>query len=105
MNLPYTLKIGYRDYAVDYLPTAVAVAGAMLGQCDTRIPEISVREGLTDLDTAQVLLHELFHAIWDSGCLHTMEPTEETVVSVLSNGFMQVWRDNPDLREFLILAV
>lgn len=106
MKLPTTIRVGYKDYAVELWPAAIANAERALGQCDPLAAKIYVCEGLFDIETAKVLMHEVFHALWDVGCLHAAaDHDEELAVSVLSNGFMQVWRDNPALRECLMLAV
>lgn len=70
------------------------------GECDHYERVIRIDDALDSTKSANTLLHELFHAIWTTYALEN-DDKEERVVTVLSNGLAQVWRDNPDLVKFL----
>lgn len=104
MKLPASVRVGYRDYAIEAWPASHAHASSRYGECDTLNGVIRVMDGLPGLVTAEILLHEVFHAAWEAGCLDDKDDQERTV-GVLSKVFVQVWRGNPALRECLMLAV
>ena len=99
-ELPKSIRVGYRTYAVEDWPAIQASAAARWGECDPTNLVIRVRVDLAQMIRAEVLLHEVLHAAYDMGRL---EPgaDEEKTVSVLANQLAQVWRDNPDLVSFL----
>jgi hypothetical protein len=100
MELPKSVRVGYRDYAVVPWPTREADAAGADGYCDKQFGIIRIREGMDAVETLATLWHELRHAAWSVGCIGD-DSNEERVVSILSNVDVQIWRDNPDLVAFL----
>jgi len=99
MNLPKSIRVGYRDYAVEDWPVALANANARWGECDRLNCVIRVRDDLLPKVKAEVLLHEVLHAAYDMGCCDNSD--EEKLVNILGNQLTQIWRDNPEFVSFM----
>ena len=68
---------------------------------------ITIQTQLSDLDEADTLLHEILHGIayinslTIGGMPLDKEDKEEIVINQMTNGLMQVFRDNKWLLDFL----
>lgn len=103
-NLPKAVRIGAMDYEVHPWKAALATSNKALGECDPVNLIIRIREDMVPLKKAEVLIHEIFHGMWDTAALYNGQLDEEHVVSALAYQFLQVWRDNPALGKFLDAA-
>lgn len=99
-ELPKSLRIGYRDYTVEWWPTRQADQEGKLGLCNRDEATIKIAEGYDSFLTAEVLLHEVLHAAYHMGCIDPSADEEKTV-SILGNQMTQIWRDNPDFVTFM----
>lgn len=104
MDLPKSIRVGYRDYAVEPWSSVVASANGRLGECDRLNLIIRIRSDLNPMVTAEVLLHEVIHACYGNGVLEA-EDSEERVTESLANQLAQVWRDNPHFVDFMSVAL
>ena len=93
MNIPSTIKVGYKDYAVpkvDHLDddTRLLYGRVLFGEevikLANRYPENQMK---------CTLIHELVHAVDD---MQDIKLTEEQVIK-LGTGLYQVIKDNPDM--------
>ena len=100
MTLPASIRVGYRDYAVEAWPPREASASERYAECDRVNQIIRVRDDLPEQLTAECLLHEVIHAAYDMACIDIGD-SEERTVSALGNQLSQVIRDNPDLVAYL----
>ena len=89
------IKVIYRDYEVIEWEVHEAYAASSFGRCDTNLAEIHIDKTLAPQKRANVFLHEVMHAIWREMDLSD-EDKEERIITALSNGICQVFRDNPD---------
>lgn len=97
--LPNSLRIGYRDYMVEIWPSKTANAHGAHGLHDPISAIIYVSEDRTGWDAVDTLFHEILHAIYTvAGVAGTDD--EEHTVSHIAPSWVQVWRDNPELRDF-----
>lgn len=96
MNLPKSLKIGYKDYDIQELDPKHASDLDIMGDCHNAESRIRVLICDNPWDTINTLVHETFHAVY---ALQSLEEgdSEERVVNSMANGFVGVLRDNPDL--------
>ena len=72
-----------------------------------RYGEVAHTAGIIRIDTthsaievAQTLLHEILHVVCTMWC-RAEEDNEERTVSIMSTGLATVWRDNPDVMEWI----
>lgn len=93
------VRVGYLDFVVESWKPAFASASYRLGECDRDNAVIRVRSDLGRQVKAEVFLHEVLHACYHIGCLSGDD--EEKIVSIFAKQLAQVWRDNPDMVEFL----
>ena len=99
-DLEKKIKIGYQDVSVERDTTTFQKQSDAYGEYDHRKNTISIQEGLSPLDEANTLLHEIMHGVaYISSLTQTGEPLdtenkEEMVVNTLTNGLTQVFRDN-----------
>lgn len=100
MDMPKTIRIGYRDFSVESWPSAIAMASDRLGECDKLNGILRVSDNLDGIKAANTLLHEVMHACWELAELDDKDEEEKTV-GCLANQLTQVWRDNPKLVAFL----
>lgn len=102
--LPTSIRVGFRHYTViKWDQTDSFMTGSMGDHCSLQC-KIRIANGLNPAQTANTLLHEVFHA-----CYHYAElmdkDGEERIVSGMSNVLCQVWQDNPELIAFLDAAL
>jgi hypothetical protein len=103
-ELPASIRVGYRDFAIKAWSARDAEAAGDDGYCDKLNGIIGIREDLDAIEKLVTLCHELKHAAWKVGCL-PQSADEEAAVSVLSNIDVQIWRDNPDFLAFLTASL
>lgn len=100
MKLPTTVRIGYRDFAIEDWDTKQAASSSRYGECDKANAIIRVDTTYGPVKSASTLLHEIMHGCYDIVGL-TDEDNEERTVTQLSNQMTQVFRDNPDVLAYL----
>jgi REP element-mobilizing transposase RayT len=100
MELPKSVRVGHRDYAVVPWDRADAEDKEALGDCDHIHGVIRVRADLSAQESVRVLIHEVFHAMWHVGDLEK-SAREEKAVSVLSFQWAAVLGQNPGLVAFM----
>ena len=94
------VKIGYQDIVIEREPSTFQKQSDCYGEYDHRKNSITIQNGLSPLDEANTLLHEIIHGIayinslTQSGEPLDTENKEEVVVNTLTNGLAQVFRDN-----------
>lgn len=98
-DLPKSIRVGYRDYAVVAWSTLEATAAQRYGETDRITGLIRVRADLNPQMAAEVLLHEVLHCCYEHGCADGGD--EEKIVSLFGYQLTQVWRDNPDFVAFM----
>lgn len=97
LRLPKTVVIGHRTYKVRELKKRNGEEGL----CEYTKGLIWVRSAKRPpSEAACTLLHEMFHAIWDSAALGECAD-EESAVEALSNGLTQIIRDNPEVFDWI----
>jgi Zn-dependent peptidase ImmA (M78 family) len=101
MNLPPSLRIGYRDYKVETWPSKTAQTHGANGLCDPINAIIYVNEDRIGYDALDTLLHEILHACFHVADIDAEKDGEERIVTRLATMLVQTWRDNYDLRKFL----
>ena len=96
------VKIGFMDVAV--VETTAMDDEYQYGEYDSKTNTIKISPELSDLDKINTLLHEIIHAILfergvtaEGGMFDDKEKDEEFLVNTLSNGLIQVLRDNPKI--------
>ncbi len=100
MNLPKSIRIGFRDFAVIGVDN---MDPERFGECDVNRSIIRIANGYDNLRTANTVLHEVLHGAWSAARLADKE-SEEKAVTHLADVMTQVWRDNPDLVTYLCWA-
>ena len=107
MKLPYKIRIGYQDIVFEREKASFAKPTDSYGEYDHRKNTITVQSELSDLDEANTLIHEILHGIsyinslTVSGQPLDTENKEEVVINQITNGLIQVIRDNPWLTNYL----
>ena len=94
------VKIGYQDIVIERETSTFQKQSDCYGEYDHRKNSITIQNGLSPLDEANTLLHEIIHGIaYINSLTQSGEPLdtgnkEEVVVNTLTNGLAQVFRDN-----------
>ena len=105
-KIPERIKIGYQDIAIERETSTFSKQTDSYGEYDHRKNTITIQTQLSDLDEADTLLHEILHGIayinslTVSGMPLDKEDKEEIVINQITNGLMQVFRDNKWLLDF-----
>jgi len=103
MKLPESVKIGPHTLPIS---ETLETSGGF-GEFHADPPSIEIRKGGEHSQRADVLLHEILHAIWlDSqvGILMQIEDLtdrEESMVRVLATQLTAVLRENPKVAKFI----
>ena len=106
-KIPERIKIGYQDVAIERETSTFSKQTDSYGEYDHRKNTITIQTELSDLDEADTLLHEILHGIAYINSLTVggmpldKEEKEEIVINQITNGLMQVFRDNKWLLDFL----
>ena len=105
-KIPERIKIGYQDVTIERETSTFSKQTDSYGEYDHRKNTITIQTELSDLDEADTLLHEILHGIayinslTISGMPLDKEEKEEIVINQVTNGLMQVFRDNKWLLDF-----
>lgn len=98
MKRPKKVKVAGFD--IDLVDLKPHVGRGTFGEFSSLENVIRVDFSVNRIHMIDTLLHEIGHAIyWTYGIHDTDE--EERVVGVFATGWTQVYRDNPDLLEFI----
>ena len=89
------LKVGSRIYSIHYRSFPTHYGWTVFNNGRIYLDDIS-----EDEQQAYAILHESLHAIWDQKRL-VDRPTEETAVTQLGWGLVELFRDNPGLLQHL----
>lgn len=100
-SLPKEIKVLGLDYEVKEYEDNLTVKDAGFTHVHGNL--ISITTGMKPKQQACTLLHEVLHAVFAEMGMHNspIKDGEEYIVECLSNGLIQVIRDNPHLIEFL----
>ena len=94
------IKIGYQDVVIEREAPTFQKQTDAYGEYDHRQNSISIQSGLTPLDEANTLLHEILHGVayinslTQAGQPMVTENKEEIVINTIANSLSQVFRDN-----------
>lgn len=95
---PAFVRIMGKKYAILY-----DLDSGDYGQFDAEEAEISIRDGVSPVEEADTVLHEILHAVWFNMDIGNKK-IEEHVVRKLATGLTQVFQDNPALVQYLVDA-
>lgn len=101
------IKIGYQDIAIERETSTFQKQTDCYGEYDHRKNSITIQTGLSPLDEANTLVHEILHAVSYINSLTVSgqpldgENKEEVVINQFTNGLVQVFRDNKWLLTYL----
>ena len=107
MKLPGKVKIGYQDITIERETSTFQKQTDSYGEYDHRKNVITIQNGLSPLDEANTVVHEVLHGIayinslTASGQPLDSENKEEVVINQFTNGLVQVFRDNKWLLTYL----
>ena len=101
MNLPTKIKVACYDIAVEDWSKKEADAAGQYGEFSFQDLVIKVTtEGQANTTIADTFIHEIMHAVY---CIYHIrdKDKEERTVTTLSTGMTQVYRDNPEVLQFI----
>jgi hypothetical protein len=98
--LPEAVKIGYRTFRIEDWEPGAAATKARFGECDTNAGVIRISRMFGAAKAANTLLHEILHGCYAVFCIDA-EDDEEQTVSAVANALSTVWRDNPDVLNWI----
>lgn len=97
---PTKIRVACFDIAIDVWESKEATALARFGQFSALEQAIKLDGGMNKVKTIDTLIHEINHAIyWAYGIED--EDKEERIVGTFATALTQVFRDNPDLLDFI----
>ena len=102
MKQPNRIRVGYRNYRIEFPEISLELEPEQLGQCDTTSEKILVAGSLTPEKQANVLLHEVLHAIWNEYKILDDNDIEEKTVTCLANGLCLLIQENPETIKWII---
>ena len=99
-ELAKTIKIRYQDITIERDTSTFQKQSDCYGEYEHRKNQITIQQGLSPLDEANTLLHEILHGVsYINSLTQTGQPLdsenkEEVVINTITNGLAQVFRDN-----------
>jgi len=107
MEIPSnTIKVGYRDIEIEKSKGSFYKENNY-GEFDHKKNKIEINTEIDNLELANTLFHETMHAaMWVGGLSSGDTPIvgekqEEQIVTILSNSFIGIIRDNPWFLPFI----
>lgn len=104
-QLPDTIRVGHRDFTIKKMSPAWASDTGDSGEFCGAQEEIRIQANMPSRHYAvEVVLHEVAHAIFDMFGLDADSDekiTEERAIHAMGCGWTQVFRDNPELLEWI----
>jgi len=105
IQVPESIKVGYRDYKLEEWKQTVASANDAHGQFFAKEGVIGYTVEEKGVSHANTIIHECLHAIIYQWNMDLEEKIEELVVSGLANGLTTIFVDNPKLMDYLKLKM
>ena len=100
--LPAKIKIGYKDFKVIDSRENTDPSNINFGSCDWKKGEIAIYNGGNEIVNVDTLLHEICHLLLASPHLDFLSAKkEERICEIMATGFTTVFRDNPQVLEFI----
>lgn len=99
--LPAKLKVGYVDYKIEDWEPAQADASCRYGETDRVRRIIRIDTTHSPQQSAETTLHEIIHCVWQMWNLPGDKDKEEKIVTAIASGLATLWRDNPDVFEWI----
>jgi Zn-dependent peptidase ImmA (M78 family) len=95
MQIPDTIKIGWRDYCIEFVDEIDEDLSN--GEISFNEQKIKINKNIKSIDEKSfTLLHEIIHGIFYSQG-HSEWNDNEDLVDAVSEGLFQVLKDNPEL--------
>lgn len=94
---PMYVKLGYRTWIIT---SSLVLGNEVDGRTDIEDGRILIRPGRPADYTAEVVIHELSHAVWSHFDLQDNDE-EEKVVTAMGKGWAELLARNPHLVAFL----
>ena len=101
IQVPTSIKIGYRDYKLEEWKQTVATANEAQGQFFQKEGIIGYVADEKGVSHANTILHEVLHAIIYQWNIDLEEKEEEKLVNGIANGLTTVFVDNSELMDYL----
>lgn len=97
MPFPETLKVGPHTYDLGTFDMLYSMQNNRIGEHDYFQLEINMLEGMKPSMEAEVQMHEVVHALWETTGLRGFrgEIDEEHAVTVLAKGLIELFQHNP----------
>lgn len=104
-RLPKRLRVAAYDFKIELLTHHQSTARRAFGECSINEQLISIQEEMPNLaKLVDTVLHEAGHAIYWAYGIDDADK-EERIVGAMGTAWTQVWRDNPDLLDWLSAAM
>lgn len=98
----FRIKVGSSYWTVSRVANLEADGIPLFGQAVNLTKEIKLRAGMQPEQEAQVLLHELLHAVCSEYCVSDiLDEDEETVVDLIATGLTHAFKSTPDALAYL----
>lgn len=100
-SCPSKVRIFGREYSINFHAYS-PLNDSDLGNCCNLAHVINIADGMSPMEEADTVLHEVLHAIsWAMHLEYGCESSEERIVSSFATGIMGVLQDNPRLAAYL----
>ena len=100
MNLPKSVKVGYLTYRIVPWNSHEANGAGRLGETVHETRTIKIEMTHEAPHTAEALLHEIIHCVFDVFNIEDDDDQERTTTA-LGSGLATVWHDNPELMAWI----
>ena len=101
IQVPKSIKVGYRDYKLEEWKQTVATANEAQGQFFQKEGIIGYVADEKGVSHANTILHEVLHSIIYQWHIDLEDKEEEKLVSGIANGLTTVFVDNSELMDYL----
>lgn len=100
MKLPNKVKVACFDIDIEDWHHRTATADGNFGTFSPIELKIRIDTSCNPIMICEVLQHEILHAIYWAYVIDDKD-NEERIVSVMATALIQVYRDNPDIMDYI----
>lgn len=102
-KIPESIRIGCYDYKVQVRTNVESIGNANVGEFSPREVLIVVNTQMDPIYSLNTLIHEINHAImYVESTSHTEDWSNEYIVNLMANAWVQIYRDNPELLKYIV---
>lgn len=101
MKKPSKIKLGHKEYKIQYISHKLASKKGIFGELCTNSQTILIDKSLSELNTSNTLMHEVMHILAHNFQWDLPAKTEELIAETGTNGIFDCFAENPEILKYI----